>query len=80
MEPTRYIIEFMTSDLFGYVTFQINVENYCLYAMVVQDRRGKGRPVALGFLATEKAENIEAFFNAFKRAYLMEPCNVVLCR
>ena len=64
----------MTSNLFGYVTFQINVENYCLYAMVVQDRRGKGRPVALGFLATEKAENIKAFFNAFKRAHTQ--CNL----
>ena len=37
--------------------------------MVVQDRHGKGQPVALGFFATEKGENLASFFDAFKRAH-----------
>lgn len=39
--------------------------------MVVQNRHGKVQPVAPGFLATEKAEDIEAFFAEFKKAHTL---------
>ncbi|XP_055348203.1 uncharacterized protein LOC129595277 [Paramacrobiotus metropolitanus] len=50
-------------------TYKLNVENYCLYAVVVQDRHGHGRPVALGFMSSEKAAHVDAFFNAFKACH-----------
>lgn len=50
-------------------TYKVNLENYCLYAMVATDRHGKGRPVALAFMPSEKAANIDAFFESFKKAH-----------
>ena len=47
-------------------TYKLNIENYCLYAMVVQDRYGHGKPVGLSFLAAENMENIALVFDAFK--------------
>lgn len=40
-----------------------------MYAMVVRDRYGNERPVDLGFLSSEKADSINAFFDAFKRCH-----------
>ncbi|OQV24087.1 hypothetical protein BV898_02041 [Hypsibius exemplaris] len=50
-------------------TYKINLENYCLYAMIVQNRHGKGRPVALGFFASETAEHLKLFFDRFKECH-----------
>ena len=51
-------------------TYKLNLENYCLYAVVVQDRTGVGRPVALSFMASETLDNISTFFDAFKRCHV----------
>ena len=50
-------------------TYKLNLENYCLYAAVVQDRTGRGRPVALSFLSSETVENITQLFDAFKMCH-----------
>lgn len=34
-------------------TYKINVENYCMYGMVGQDRHEKGGPAAFGYLSSE---------------------------
>lgn len=45
---------------------KINRENYWLHARDIQNRHENGWPVALPFLASEKAENIDYFFEAFE--------------
>lgn len=57
------------SIVFLHGTYCINAKNYSMYAMVTQARYGIGRPAALGFLASEEAGSIDAFFGAFKRCH-----------
>jgi len=47
-------------------TYRVNMENFCLYAMVVMDENGFGQPAALALLRNETAETLLSFFTLFK--------------
>ena len=47
-------------------TYRINIEQFCLYAVVVMDENGFGQPAALGFMANEQAATLRMFFDMFK--------------
>lgn len=46
-------------------TFKLNVENYLLYVLLVQDSNCHGRPVAYCLMKNETNENLEFFYKTF---------------
>ncbi len=48
-------------------TYRVNLENYCIYAVVVMDENGFGQPASVAFLSDERAETLRCFFQTFKK-------------
>jgi hypothetical protein len=48
--------------------YKINIQNFSLLALVVEDAHGFGQPVCLALLKNERPELLIAFFNKFKKA------------
>ena len=47
----------------------MNKEGYCLYAVLCEGRTGQGQPVFVGLMSSEKAENLEIFFQTLKSVH-----------
>ena len=46
--------------------YKINVQNFSLLALIVEDEHGFGKPVCLALLKNERPELLKTFFNKFK--------------
>jgi len=53
--------------LFLDTTYIVNMENFCLQAIVVMDKDGFGQPVCLAFLRNEKEPVLRTVFEKFKK-------------
>ncbi|CAF1026395.1 unnamed protein product [Brachionus calyciflorus] len=58
--------------------FKLNVENYLLYVILVQDSNCNGRPVSYCLMKNETNENLEFFYNKFSEYNSVEFVKLVM--
>nr|XP_037276819.1 uncharacterized protein LOC119169923 [Rhipicephalus microplus] len=76
----REILEKYPEILFIDGTYKVNIEGYILYSILVQDGRGRGRPVCYAFLRNETTEIVEPMFTKFVdfNPFVVSACKVVM--